>query len=290
MKTLFPISLFLLITVLGCNNLSSGEDLGSETTTANPNRTVTDSPVFLNRESFGTIADLGKSTKTPSDIVAGERSLSRTLAEIIKTRESEGVYFEGTNSVPTGVYLFADPQLALGSIAQLYMTIDEVVGDVYIPRKLAPQPAPEPRKPDPFMLIVHTEPDISISLLKDLRSLDADHNLSYNTSFGFVESPESLLSYRAWTGSMEISADESYFINDAQGQEADRGPKNTRVKQRPIDISSIKDELARIIEPVNNEVLIIASDKASYASLLRIFDVSENLKVKFTILVRREKL
>lgn len=290
MKNLFPILVVLLFAALGCKYLSPGQKLESETAMANPKRTLTDSPVFLNSEPVGTIADLKrKKTGDLVEIALSERPLSEKLAEITKQRENEGVLIEGTNIAPTNVRLIASPELAVGPLAELYIAIDENSGEVYIPRRNAPAGPIEPQRPDPFTLEVQTEQPTSMSEPYYRPSHDPKYKYNYNTSFEFAKTLESLLSYRAWSGSVELSADERYFVNDAQDPEADEGPKYTRIKQRAIEGAHLKDELARIVEPVNSEILIITSEKASYESLLKIFEAGENLKVRFRVVVRPQK-
>lgn len=291
MNRILLLLLLLVLAALGCKYLSPAQKLESESATENPNRTITDSPIFLNNEDFGTIADLNKKEQGPLGIDLTKRKLSEVLADIIKERESNGIFIEGTNVVPTNVYIIADPELAVGPLAELHIAIDENAGDVYIPKKNLPKRKGEPQKPDPFTLEVRTE-KAGFGKIPDHHQpmYDPDHLYTYKTSFEFVKSADSLLSYRAWTGSVELSADERYFVNDAQGEAADKGPKYTEVKQRPIEPAALAGELAKIVSPVNKEILIIASEKASYASLLKIFEAAPDTGVKLRILVRRQIL
>jgi len=292
----FPIILVLLIAAIGCKYLSPAQKLESEAATENPNRTITDSPVFLNNEPVGTIAGLNRKTglnskkeRDPIEIALSDRTVGEVLAEIKKERERSGIFIEGTNVVPINVYLIASPELAVGPFAELYIAIDKNAGAVYIPKRSPPKRGGEPQRPDPLTLIVRTDPFVPMGRPPyDQPMHDPDHRFNYKTSFELGNTGDgSLLSDRAWRGSVEISADERYFINDKQGAEADKGPKNTHVKQRPIETTALSDELVNIIEPVNKEILIIASEKASYGSLLKVFEAAERLDAGLRVLVRR---
>jgi hypothetical protein len=215
-----------------------------------------------------------------------EPTLRERLGDITKQRELNGVFNEGTDEIAANVYLIANPELAIGPFAKLFIAAAESAGDIYIPKKNIPAHDRIPRHPDPMFLAVTTEKLNSETLMPALYpTYDPNHRYTYDTSFEFVKSADSLLSDRAWAGSVEISADERYFINDAQGKEADNGPKYTQVKQRPIEAAALKDELVKIVS-ANKEILIIASEKASYKSLLRLFEEAESMNVALRVLVR----
>jgi len=291
MMKIFPLISLLLLIVLGCKYLSPAQKLESEATTENPKRTISDSLVFLNSGSVGKISDLKRAKRDVIDLATNDSTVADVLSDVIKEREKNGVFMEGTNVTPSSVYLIANPELAIGPLAELYIAIDENAGDVYIRRKNAPRNDGRPQKPNPFTLEVRT-----VALVfggapeHDWPIYDPRHRFTYSTSFEFVKTPDSLLSSRAWVSSVELSADERYFVNDKQGPEADEGPKYTQVKQRPIEPAALTSELAKIVEPINKYILIIASEKASYASLLKIFEAAPGGSVKLQVLVRRSAI
>lgn len=276
-----------MLVFLGCNYISPRQILESEASVENPNRTVFDSTVFPNSEPFGMVSDLDKKRSTNLiDIASAERNLLEYLTEIFNRRESDGIRHESTNETPKGVYLIAEPELAVGSLASLYLAIAKSGGDVYIPKKNSTDKDSEPRRPDPLILIVTAGKIAPLQHMNLGSSYDPNLKFRYHASVEVARTAESLLSRRVWESSIEVSADERYFINDAQGPESDEGPRYTKVKQRAIESDAIKGEIAKLTAAGSNELLIITSDKASYASVVQILEATENQKVKFTILVR----
>jgi hypothetical protein len=59
MKKLSPI-LLLFLAALGCKYLSPAQKLESEAATENPKRTLTDSPIWINNDSVGTISGVDR--------------------------------------------------------------------------------------------------------------------------------------------------------------------------------------------------------------------------------------
>ena len=103
-----------------------------------------------------------------------------------------------------------------------------------------------------MFLAVTTEKIPSDTMMPALFPLsDSPHQYSYGTSFEFASTAASILVSRTLTGSLEISADERYFVNDRQGKEANIDPHFIRVKQRAIEPAELAAELEKITEPAN---------------------------------------
>jgi len=205
----------------------------------------------------------------------------------MQQREDNGVFLEGTNLVASNVYLDADPQLTIGAFAKLYRAMDEASGTVFILRNPTPEPPAEPRRPNPLILIVTTvgPGGRSTRPFIDWPIQDPEFEYSYDIELEIAKSAEQLKSMRMWEDSLEISADERFFINEKQGPDADYGPRFSRVKQRPIEEAQVKDELAKL--PVSSDrKLIIVSEKAAYGTLLHILEQLNEPRTKFRIVVR----
>jgi hypothetical protein len=68
-----------------------------------------------------------------------EPTLRERLGDITKQRELNGVFNEGTDEIAANVYLIANPELAIGPFAKLFIAAAESAGDIYIPKKTYPR-------------------------------------------------------------------------------------------------------------------------------------------------------
>lgn len=271
--------------VIGCQYFQLPEHLQSETASENPKSTLSDTTVYLNNEDCGRISDIGRQPK-PLSLDLGATSIDRKLAEVMKLREANGVFLDGNNLVAANVYLVANPELSVEAFVKLYVAADQSVGLLYIPKNPNPEPPSEPTRPSPFFLAVHTEKvDGARTSLSTLPDYDPDFKYSYDIEIEIAKSAEQLKGMRMWEDSLEISADERFFVNEKQGPDADYGPKNSRVKQRAVEEAQIKDELNKLPTSAERK-LIIVSEKAAYGTLLHILEQVNEPRTKFRIVVR----
>lgn len=274
----------LIALALACKYFQLPEHLASEAAKDNPNRTINDSPIFLNRDSNGRISDIDR-PRTMTDL--GETSIDQRLALILRDRESNGILFDGTNIVACSVYLLADPELSMAAFSKLYLGIDRAATAVYIPKEWTPPPqSGPPQRPSPYTLIADTQPPGERpGIASEWPLYDPDYQHSYNLDLEIAKSSDQLKSMRMSEDSIEISADERFFRNEKQGPEADQGPRLSRVKQRLINAEDLNREFAALDSGYDPK-LVIVSARASYGSLRRFLEQINDPKARFRIVVR----
>lgn len=291
-RKIFPLFVLVLF-ILGCKYLQPAQKLESEAATENPNPTIQDLPLKLNMENVGNIASMLPRDKRMVD--GGGSVLDRRIEEIVKAREANGVFVDGSTQVVNEIYIFLNPQLSVGAFGKVFEAIKTGGGSPRVPRKIPRKSSEiENSKPNPLYLEVnggvpdrtmnvvyrsqgHSNDNVTVFLLP----VDNNHDYSYDLEVEFAKSRDSLLSTRAFQDSIEISADEKLFANDKHTD--DKGPRYTQVKQRPITTDALKSELERI-KASGNPITIIVSDKVSYGKLLSIF---EAVDAEFHVIVRQ---
>jgi biopolymer transport protein ExbD len=270
--------LFLTLFVLGCKYFQPAQKLVSEAMTENPKRVRTDSELFLNGEPEGTISSID--SRDSSAIEVEEVSLGQTVERIIKDREANGVFLEGSNEIARGIYLYLDLDLSVGAFGRVYTALKNSGG--------LPQVVRRDFKSDlgevgfrPYISYLEVSSGRIARSGGVLPAQDVAKKFIYRFDLEYVKGRGALLSTRAFQDSIEISADERLFANDKHTD--DLGPKYTQVKQRQITTDVLKSELERI-KASGNPITIIVSDKASYGKLL---SVLETIDAEFLVLVRQ---
>ena len=265
MNRTFELAIIPIIFVsIGCGSM---QRLESESATKNPDEFIDAPEIFLNGSRI-------------SDVAA----LRSQIDEVVKLREANGVFLEGTNEVPRNVYLRANPKLSVGAFARLFRAIDDGAGTAYIPRAEMPDAPEKGDRLNPLYLEVSTEGYEFPRALGPL--IDLDHRYSYNVSIDITKvTREGLKGIRMFTGTLEISADGQYFVNEKQGDDADYGPIFSSVKQRAIEPADLAFELGRLANAKDNAITVIVSDRASYGKLLSVFEAAPGAP-EFLLIVR----
>lgn len=277
---LFSVLLILITLTQGCRYLRPEQKILSEAADNNPAQTISSGNVTLNREVAGTLDD--------------PNTLRRMIKGIMRQREINGVFKEGTSEIENTVFVLAGPNISIGRLAELALAINENGGRAYIPKN-AVEVNSEPKdtsRPNPLSLFVHTG-DISNEWMPNYSMYveDAD-KYAHSPSFEIIDERMTVMIARILNNSIEISADGHYFINekyDSVSETAD--VDDYPVKQRTFDISTLAIELPTIIKRNNkskDSITIIASEKAPYVSLLKIFEVGNDMNAVFRVLIRRQ--
>ena len=261
MKKDLVLAAALIAVTLGCGMLPSAK-LESEAAAANPNPVIEDADLFLNREPMGRISDIGRRPKSLTE--SQPLTLDVRLSEIIKRRSDNYVFLEGTNEIAANVYLIPDPNVSVGGVARVFEAIDSSAGSPLIPRLPLQEGGSEPVKPNPlFLAVTMGRPDQVVELPGFLPPSDRDHRFTHNVTFEPAGAPDQLRLIRQ-EGSLEISADERYYVNG-------KSDSGAPVAQRNLDESVLRAEAEKLRDRIGG-VPVIVSDRASYAALLRLLD------------------
>ena len=304
----FPIILVLLVAVIGCKYLRPAQKIASETADAAPVETISDSSVSLNGEPSGTLVNL--------------EPLRTKVGEIMKARESNGIFKMGSNEIENSVFVLAESAISVGRLTDLVRSINEQGGKSFIPNteglkdvnnRIAKEPeshAPPLRitdlngkllkvdidsdpnvdlKPNPLTLVVRTGNADKVWLPFFSFTPVKAKQYAYTAAFEFTDDPLTLKVRRLQTNSIEISADDNYFINEKVNIMPDSDPDIIDVKQWAIPATDLQTELSKIVSG-ETKLRIITSEKASYAGLLKVFEAAEKLNVDFEVLVRKHDM
>ena len=277
--------------VAGCKYLRPEQKIESEATMENPNAPLSDAQLWLNSEEVGLISEMNRKWG-PDDIndpknIRTTQSLKGRLKNIFQERAKNGVFDEGSNDVTNDVYVVVSPKLQIDRFAALHTAITAAGGEVRIPKKPLDQTEFPSEKPNPLFLAISDRAQLfpyGLSIV----ALDDQGKFSYSTEVVFVQNPIELKIARI-RGSVEISADDNYFVNEKVNVMPDSNSDIVDVKQRAISVTDLQTELSNI-GPGGTKLQIVASEKASYASLLKVFEAAEKLNSTFEIMVRRHDL
>lgn len=275
-------SLFLLVAaMLGCKYLKPEQKLDSEAADQQPPPAVSVEELKLNNEDMGDTADLAP--------------LRSRISEIMKLRGENAVFREGTNELENQVYLVADPNLRIGTFADIAFAVNNSRGAVLIPVGESPD-EPEFAKPNPLTLVLSIgkarigEPS---ETTHGIFYIDYSRLLTIEPRIEVVESKQMLKIYRLLYNSIEISADDRYFLNlknPAIGERSD--PDDVDVTQHPVEDASVETQLPNAVygePPLGSELQVIVSRNASFGSLLRLLKAAHKNKFPVSVYVRPQK-
>lgn len=259
--------------------------------TENPNSTLSDANLWLNSEGFGPISELSKKwgldeVNDPKDIHR-MRSLKDRLKDIFAERAKNGVFDEGSNDVTNDVYVIVSPKLQVVRFAELHAGITEARGEVRIPKKPLDQTEYPSEKPNPLFLAISDKSEL-FPYGMSIRASDDRGKFTYSTEVVFAQNRTELKIAR-FRGGVEISAEDNYFINEKVNIMPDSDPDIVDVKQRAISVTDLQTELSKIVLG-ETKLRIIASEKGSYAGLLKVFEAADKVNVNFEVLVRKHDL
>lgn len=271
----------ILLAAAGCDLSRPQQKLASEAADALPVNTVTSANILLNMEPFGATDDLS--------------SLTKMLGSIMLERKNEGAFRFGSNEVENRVFVFADNKISIGKFAALFLGIKSASAEPVILNedRIRTHKNDLNMRPHPLTLVVRAgDAEMPGFIFADY--LDNDGlGMENRSDFTIIDDRKELKIRRIVVNSIEISSDGRYFFNErheniSETSEAD----SLNVNQRLIDPSSLSDEIKRAIVNIpagspSSSLLIITSENASYESLKRVFEATDNPGITFNIIVRR---
>lgn len=296
----------MLVMLIGCSFLRPSVVAEAEKADGTPSATVTSTTLSLNGEPMGGSKDL--------------RQIGTKLSDVIKYRKWEGIFFNGSkNRIADAVFLVADEKLALGTIGDIVRAISGMdLDEDYLrdtdyrydydwekdhPRARLPcgkqeNPGPSNVKPNPLLLAVRTENAPGDWFPMGEIDLAEIERISCIVSFHKFEDRGHLLRTRALFTLIEISADDRLFINTKMNRTPNSEDKII-LDQKPLPDSDVAQVLNDTTSPIfhrqfketgEHGVMVIASEKASYASLLKLLSKIEQSKMRVSVKIRPEKL
>ncbi|MCO6512757.1 MAG: hypothetical protein J5I65_18385 [Aridibacter famidurans] len=267
------------VTPAACSAQSAGSTSEKSAVAA---RTQENPRLWLNGEPMGSAGDTSQ--------------LRSKLSEIVKLREQEGSFTEGsgndlsTMAIPLlrdGVYLAVDPDLSIGDFEELYQLVDEIA-TVQVPLN---DPKGPPTEPEPNLLL------LVLTAGKDRRDTasfghftDLDTKREFSLYMHIKKTADAgQIWYNRIVGSIEIRADGSYILNERDVRKD--GFAFYPPTQRPLR-SSLKDEVLGVAEKGEEggrTLTIVAHPSAPYSSLEEIFKLARELNILYQITVTADQ-
>lgn len=289
----FRMMAMLLAVTFGAAFLLLGQQAPSEDSDW-PWKAVTESKVFLNGAPAGKLSDLAPLAKRLGVVLDQGRRAGR---------------IDRYDSPP--VLIVADPNTTIGRISELTTSIEEGTGVPVLIGKSALDKSPSGSKPNPRLFVVTTE-NVDADKARRLANLSDTELESIGPSVSVISerSPDAIRNARTYESSIEIGSDGSYYVNERTGQIETRASTNVEsrilnpilaasntnrmmpaapLKQRLLGRGELPAAVAKLVSAANAEsqkVLLIASDKARYDSLLKILE-SIGPETGIVLLVRR---
>ena len=247
----------------------------SEAADATPSTSVKTGKLTLNAQPAGTLED-------PNPLIS-------KLKGILKLREDEGIFREKTNEVMKDVYVVADPKVSINAIAKL----GESGSDLWFPRgKTIPEPLTPPR-PNPLTLVVKTENSPAEWFSAGTNDEDLG-KLACLVRFETYKERTELILGRTHKSSIEIASDDSFFLNTELSPDLIKA-ENLKPDQRAVTESELSSVLGMLYEKRSyassfdreqQGLTVIASENASYASLLKLLAAIDKPNVVVTVRIR----
>lgn len=277
MKRFSFLLLVLSVIYSGCSLTGTEQKLPSETADSNRAQPVVNYTLTLNHEPTGNLADL-----TP---------LKQRISHEMRMREWNGVFKVGSNEIENTVYLVADPKTSVGKIADVVLSMNANGARTYIPKSSSERvELPANYRPNPLIIWV-TVGDVRSFRLPPIffRDMYGDpQRYSFAPNIRFAADEFELKTFRFTGKSFDISADDKYFINEPEVSCPELDPDYSDLKQRAVMPEYLASESPTSCD--GSSILIIASERASYASLLKVFEAVEENDLPVTIVVRRHNL
>jgi hypothetical protein len=280
MNKILLISL-ILVTTLGlgsaCQKAGGSKwPATSEAADATPATSVKTGKLTLNAQPAGTLED-------PNPLIS-------KLKGIITYREGEGILRKNTNEIMKDVYVVADPKISISAIAKL----GESGGDLWFPRgKGLPDTAALP-KPNPLILVLKTENSPAEWFPAGLLTDDELAKLACMVRFETYKERTELILGRTHKSSIEIASDDSFFLNTELSPDLIKA-ENLKPDQRAVTESELSSVLGKLYEKRSyassfdreqQGLTVIASENASYASLLKLLAAIDKPNVVVTVRIR----
>ena len=248
----------------------------SEVADATPASAVKTGKLTLNAQPVGTLEE-------PNPLIS-------KLKGILKMREDEGIFREKTNEVMKDVYVVADPKVSINAIAKL----GESGADLWFPRgKTIPDPLTSP-KPNPLILVIKTENSPAEWFSNGTLTDDDLGKLACLVRFETYKERTELILGRTHKSSIEIASDDSFFLNTELSPDLIKA-ENLKPDQRAVTESELTSVLGKLYEKRSyassfdreqQGLTVIASENASYASLLKLLAAIDKPNVVVTVRIR----
>ena len=266
--TFYTFILFFAFTSISCGLLSSQKPL-SEQGVVNKKR-LDKADVWLNNEKVGTLENF--------------EQLKPKLNAITKERVGEGILIEGTNIIAEYVYIQADDRVSVKSFQKVAQAISSEkfpnkintskLDTVFLLRNTDSKSKTDFAKLNKLILFVSIIESGASPVFFDLPLYDLEGKFTDRFYFNEEEPFEDggidgLTIKRKLMNSIEISADDRFFRNEA----IQRGTRDEEIKakiiQRIVEKDSLKNELTEILknDPKGNSFEILVNSNASVESL-----------------------
>lgn len=278
--TFYTFILFFAFTSISCGLLSSQKTL-SEQNVVNKKR-MDKADIWLNNEKVGTLENFEK--------------LKPKLNAITKERVYEGIFIEGTNIIAEYVYIQADDRISVKSFQKVAQAISSEkspnkintseLDTVFLLKNTDSKSETDFAKLNKLILFVSIIESNASPAFFDLPLYDFEGKFTDRFYFNDEELVEDggldgLTIKRKLMNSIEISADDRFFRNEA----ITRGTRDEEIKakiiQRMIEKDSIKNELTEILkdDPEGNGFEILVNSNASIESLRTVVRLANELNL-----------
>ncbi len=290
-KTLLAILLFSFCQI-DCKYFRDPPQYESETADASPVKTADSGDIFLNNEPYGSLEDLS---------VIGGR-----VREIMRLRGVNGVFEEGTNEIVGRINIFPTATMSIGKVGELFRLLRAGGATPLLQKQSASSLTLDdvPEKPNPLQLFINigaksdlpsfTEHSDHAYFTSPLLQLDYASSLKYNFSPDFLvaENRGEVTAYRLSGKSIEIAADDRFFVNERAEISLDGVDEYTKIPQTKIADHELSEKARDVVKYSRTQykLFIIASEKASVRALRQVLEAADPFAKEFTILVRPTKL
>jgi len=253
-----------------------------------PWKVVTEADVFLNGAPAGSLSDL--------------TVLEESFGALVKQGRRSGKWED--YETPQ-VLVVADPDISIGLMATIADVIETGSGEPILVSKRSLEKVSKGSKPNPRAIVVTTDNSDSEMIersayLKDTELYLSGHRVAFLSSYMYGDMPFA----RTYESSIEIGSDGSYYVNERTAQLEARESTNVEqrlmlsddnrvapvapLRQRAVPRAELQAALAKLVsiaEKEGEKILIIASDKARYGSLLQVLDGLDS-EERVVVLVR----
>lgn len=269
------IILAVVLLAFGCNSIKPEQKILSEAADATPIQRTGDCDITINNEKKGSLTDLAP--------------LNSIMSRVIKEREQTGTFKIGTNDIENTVYVLTDPNISAKNFAEIALAVNKVGGKAYFPKADTDQ-SDQIVKPNPLTLVVKCGDPSKYKWMPPASGERVEiGSFAYSPKFEYFEDLYRLKLSRLGTISFEISADDKYFVNDVSDPTGRPDIYGLEVKQRPVAPADLKAEAAKV-GGEGKVMTIIASENASFAGLMKIFEAANRPDLEFSVLIRKHDL
>lgn len=259
-----------------------------------PWKVVTESKVFLNGAPVAKLSNLSPLTKK----LGVQFDQARRAGKLDSYTEPP-------------VMIVADIDTSIGKVADLSWSVIEGTGEPILVTKTMLESPSTGSKANPNAFIVTTE-NVDIEKAKRLTMLSDSEMSEIGNRISIVseDNPDALRFARTYESSIEIGSDGRYFLNERTGKTANRASSNVEgrmsnpafwafnsnqalpaapLKQTAVPRAELASAVAKLVNTAKTEsqkILIIASEKARYESLLQVLSGIEK-DASVILLVRK---